>query len=70
MLKKFKMENSKPIGTPMSTNNDIHSDPNGKEVDATHYRGMIGSSMYQTASRPDIMYSTCVCAKYQPKPKE
>ena len=51
MLKKFKMENCKPIGTPMSTNNDIHSDPNGKDENATNYRGMIGSLMYLTASR-------------------
>ncbi|KAI3678165.1 hypothetical protein L6452_37447 [Arctium lappa] len=48
----------------------LHSDPGGKEVDATIYTGMIGSLMYLTASRPDIMFSTCLCARYQSKPKE
>ncbi|KAJ9560607.1 hypothetical protein OSB04_005767 [Centaurea solstitialis] len=41
-----------------------------KAVDVTTYRGMIGSLMYLTASRPDIMFSTCLCARYQSKPKE
>ncbi|KAJ9541563.1 hypothetical protein OSB04_028069 [Centaurea solstitialis] len=42
----------------------------GKDVDLRTYRGMVGSLMYLTASRPDIMFATCVCARYQAKPKE
>ncbi|KAJ9536404.1 hypothetical protein OSB04_un000417 [Centaurea solstitialis] len=41
-----------------------------KDVDLRTYRGMVGSLMYLTASRPDIMFATCVCARYQAKPKE
>ncbi|GJR10075.1 hypothetical protein Tco_0792727 [Tanacetum coccineum] len=42
----------------------------GKAVNETQYRGMIGSLMYLTASRPDIQFSTCLCARYQANPKE
>ncbi|GJX41358.1 retrovirus-related pol polyprotein from transposon TNT 1-94 [Tanacetum coccineum] len=42
----------------------------GKSVNETQYRGMIGSLMYLTASRPDIQFSTCLCARYQANPKE
>ena len=41
-----------------------------KCVDITSYRGMIGSLLYLTASRPDIMFSTCLCARFQSDPKE
>ena len=42
----------------------------GKPVDVSKYRGMIGSLLYLTASRPDIMFSVCMCARYQACPKE
>nr|GEZ95776.1 retrovirus-related Pol polyprotein from transposon TNT 1-94 [Tanacetum cinerariifolium] len=42
--------------------------PKGKPVDATLYRGMIGSLMYLTASRPDLIYDVCLCTRYQAKP--
>ncbi|GKF37337.1 retrovirus-related pol polyprotein from transposon TNT 1-94, partial [Tanacetum coccineum] len=42
----------------------------GKEVDPTCYRGMIGSLMYITASRPDFVFVVCMCARYQAKPTE
>ncbi|KAI3729427.1 hypothetical protein L6452_18085 [Arctium lappa] len=64
------MENSKPIGTPMAPGTKIGTDPSGKAVDVRTYRGMIGSLMYLTSSRPDIMFSTCLCARYQANPKE
>ncbi|KAI3771054.1 hypothetical protein L6452_02207 [Arctium lappa] len=64
------MENSKPIGTPLAPGTMIGTDPSGKVVDVRTYRGMIGSLMYLTSSRPDIMFSTCLCARYQANPKE
>ncbi|KAI3759394.1 hypothetical protein L6452_07171 [Arctium lappa] len=70
ILRKYQMEKSYPMKTPMSTTLKLHSDPNGKDVNATIYRGMIGSLMYLTASRPDIMFSTFLCARFQSKPKE
>ncbi|KAJ9557276.1 hypothetical protein OSB04_011890 [Centaurea solstitialis] len=48
----------------------LDKDSNGKPVDVTLYRGMIGSLLYLTASRPDIMYATCLCARYQDEPIE
>ncbi|GJS77713.1 hypothetical protein Tco_0727594 [Tanacetum coccineum] len=50
--------------------NKLGHDINGKAVNETQYRGMIGSLMYLTASRPDIQFSTCLCARYQANPKE
>ncbi|KAI3770617.1 hypothetical protein L6452_01757 [Arctium lappa] len=70
ILKKFKMNKSTSIGTPMAHGAKIGLDPNGKVVDQKKYRGMIGSLMYLTASRPDIMFSTCLCARFPAKPKE
>ncbi|MGI4673366.1 hypothetical protein ACR2XN_28275, partial [Klebsiella pneumoniae] len=48
----------------------IDQDKTGKKVDITSYRGMIGSLLYLTASRPDIMFATCLCARFQADPKE
>ncbi|KAI3771239.1 hypothetical protein L6452_02399 [Arctium lappa] len=70
ILRKFKMEDCKPIGTPMAPGTKIGTDLSGKAVDVRTYRGMIGSLMYLTSSRPDIMFSTCLCARYQANPKE
>ncbi|KAI3680791.1 hypothetical protein L6452_35567 [Arctium lappa] len=70
ILRKFQMENRKPIGTPMAPGTKIGTDPSGKAIDIRTYRGMIGSLMYLTSSRPDIMFSTCLCARYQANPKE
>ena len=42
----------------------------GKSVDQKSYRGMIGSLLYLTASRPDIMFSVCICARFQSNPKD
>ncbi|KAJ9566173.1 hypothetical protein OSB04_002139 [Centaurea solstitialis] len=70
LLKKYDMFGCHSIGTPMATGNSIGPDHEGKDVDLRNYRSMVGSLMYLTASRPDIMFATCVCARYQAKPKE
>ncbi|GJU46411.1 retrovirus-related pol polyprotein from transposon TNT 1-94 [Tanacetum coccineum] len=59
MLKKFDLEDSKPIRTPMSFETKLTRDEDGESVDDTKYRGMIGSLLYLTASRSDIMFSMC-----------
>ncbi|KAI3715250.1 hypothetical protein L6452_22223 [Arctium lappa] len=64
------MDKSTSIGTPMAHGVKLGLDPDGKTVDQKTYRGMVGSLMYLTASRPDIMFSTCLCARFQAKPKE
>ncbi|GJU23490.1 hypothetical protein Tco_1156832 [Tanacetum coccineum] len=50
--------------------NNLGPDLSRKVVNETQYRGMIGSLKYLTASRPDIQFSTCLCARYQANPKE
>ncbi|KAJ9552063.1 hypothetical protein OSB04_016108 [Centaurea solstitialis] len=70
MLQKFGMNDAKPASTPMETHKHLTADVEGEEVDVHHYRSMIGSLMYLTASRPDIMFAVCVCARYQVRPKE
>jgi len=70
LLKNFHMETCKESSTPMATNCYLDTDETGFVVDQTKYRGMIGSLLYLTASRPDIMHNVCVCAKFQSCPKE
>ncbi|RVW84461.1 Retrovirus-related Pol polyprotein from transposon RE1 [Vitis vinifera] len=57
LLKRFNMEEAKTMKTPMSSSIKLDMDDKGKSVHSTMYRGMIGSLLYLTASRPDIMYS-------------
>ena len=61
MLKKFGMDESKAISTLMGTNGNLDSDASGNMVDQKLYRLMIGSLLYVTASRPDVMFSVHVC---------
>ncbi|KAK1649516.1 hypothetical protein QYE76_067321, partial [Lolium multiflorum] len=70
MLKRFKMTEMKGVATPMVTKCHLALDPNGKEVDQKVYRSMIGSLLYLCASRPDIVLSVGVCARYQASPKD
>ena len=56
--------------TPMSSSIKLDKDEKGKSIDSTMYRDMIGSLLYLTVSRPDIMYSVCLCARFQSYPKE
>ncbi|KAK2390489.1 putative mitochondrial protein [Trifolium repens] len=70
LLKKFGMTDSKHMETPMASTCALSKDEEGKDVEITKYRGIIGSLLYLTASRPDIMFSVCMCARYQSSPKE
>jgi hypothetical protein len=64
MLKKFGMIDSKAISTPMGINGNLDSDASGNMVDQKLYRSMNGSLLYVTVSRPDVMFSVCMCAKF------
>ncbi|KAL1333141.1 hypothetical protein AAHE18_11G078100 [Arachis hypogaea] len=70
LVKKFGMKNAKPMGTPMHPNSKLEKGEIEKDVDETGYRGMIGSLMYLTSSRPDIVQSVGMCSRFQSKPKE
>ncbi|WVZ53120.1 hypothetical protein U9M48_004106 [Paspalum notatum var. saurae] len=69
ILKKFNMGDSKPMTTPMSTNTALDVDEDGEAVDQKEFRGMIGSLLYLTATRPDIQFAVCLCARYQASPR-
>ncbi|GKC91607.1 hypothetical protein Tco_1152256 [Tanacetum coccineum] len=57
------METNNPVDTPMVEKSKLDADPQGKEVDPTYYRGMIGSLMYLTSNRPDLLFAVCMCAR-------
>nr|GEY06480.1 copia protein [Tanacetum cinerariifolium] len=68
ILNKYGMESCDHTGTPMEIKDKLDLDQNGTSIDATKYRSMIGTLMYLTSSRPDIVHATCLCAWYQAKP--
>ncbi|GJZ92683.1 retrovirus-related pol polyprotein from transposon TNT 1-94 [Tanacetum coccineum] len=70
IVKKYGLHSTDSVDTPMIENKKLDEDLQGKPVDATLYRGMIGSLMYLTSSRPDLNYVVCLCARYQAKPTE
>ncbi|GKB19160.1 uncharacterized mitochondrial protein-like protein, partial [Tanacetum coccineum] len=65
ILKKIEFTEVKTASTLIETQKPLLKDENGKEVDVHMYRSMIGSLMYLTSSRPDIMFAVCACARYQ-----
>ncbi|GKA63373.1 retrovirus-related pol polyprotein from transposon TNT 1-94 [Tanacetum coccineum] len=69
-LKKFGFDSCTPIDTPMAERPNLDEDKGGKLIDPTRFRGMVGSLMYLSASRPDIVFAVCMCARYQAKPTE
>ena len=70
MLKKFGMNEAKAISTPMGTNGNLDIDASGNMVDQKLYQSLIGSLLYVTTSRPDVMFSVCMCARFQASPRE
>ncbi|GKA82002.1 putative ribonuclease H-like domain-containing protein [Tanacetum coccineum] len=69
ILKKFSFSDVKTVSTPMETHKPLLKDADGEDVDEHMYRSMIGSLMYLTSSRPDIMFTVCFCARFQVNPK-
>ncbi|GJS75076.1 hypothetical protein Tco_0724957 [Tanacetum coccineum] len=64
------MESSDPVDTPIVEKSKLDEDTQRKVVDPTHYRGMVGTLMYLIASRPDLSFAVCMCARNQAKPTE
>ncbi|GJZ49293.1 ribonuclease H-like domain-containing protein [Tanacetum coccineum] len=69
ILKKFDFANVKTASTPIETQKPLVKDEEASDVDVHLYRSMIGSLMYVTASRPDIMFAVCACSRFQVTPK-
>nr|GEV01937.1 hypothetical protein [Tanacetum cinerariifolium] len=69
-LKKYGFESCDPVDTPMVEKSKLNEDKEGKAVDPSHYRGMIGILLYLTAIRLDIQFAICMCAWYRARPTE
>ncbi|GJW13741.1 putative ribonuclease H-like domain-containing protein [Tanacetum coccineum] len=69
ILKKYDLLSIRSASTPMETQKALTKDEDGEDVDVHLYRSMIGSLMYLTSSRPDIMFSLCACSRFQVQPQ-
>nr|GFA06012.1 hypothetical protein [Tanacetum cinerariifolium] len=69
-LKKYGFDSCDAVDTPMVDIFKLDKDKEGKAVDPSHYRGMIGTLLYLTTSRPDLQFAICMCARYQARPIE
>nr|GEW34470.1 retrovirus-related Pol polyprotein from transposon TNT 1-94 [Tanacetum cinerariifolium] len=68
ILRKFRLTHRKSASTPMDTKKPLLKDPDGEDVDVHTYRSMIGSLMYLTSSRPNIMFAVYACARFHVTP--
>ncbi|GJW93771.1 retrovirus-related pol polyprotein from transposon TNT 1-94 [Tanacetum coccineum] len=68
LILKYGFESCDPVDTPMVEKSKLDEDKEGKAVDPSHYHGMIGTLLYLTASRPDLQFAICMCARYQARP--
>nr|GEX65434.1 hypothetical protein [Tanacetum cinerariifolium] len=69
ILRKFGLTDRKSANTLIDTKKPLLKDPNGEDMNVHIYRSMIGSLMYLTSSRPDIMFAVCACVRFQVTPK-
>ncbi|GJV87253.1 integrase, catalytic region, zinc finger, CCHC-type containing protein [Tanacetum coccineum] len=70
IIEKYGMESSDSVDTPMVEKSKLDEDTQGKAVDPTHYHGMVGTLMYLTASRPNLTFDVCMCARGLWYPKD
>nr|GEV05935.1 hypothetical protein [Tanacetum cinerariifolium] len=68
ILLKYGFDSCDPVDTPMLEKSKLDEDKEGKIIDPLHYRGMIGTLLYLTASRPDLHFAICMCARYPARP--
>ncbi|GAA0159048.1 transmembrane signal receptor [Lithospermum erythrorhizon] len=69
-IRRFGMFDCNLVGTPMTTGVKINKDSKGVEVNETQYKQIVGSLMYLTNTRPDIMHATCLISRYMSRPTE
>ncbi|CAN1346353.1 Retrovirus-related Pol polyprotein from transposon TNT 1-94 [Linum perenne] len=69
ILTKFSFDKAKPASTPMATTTKLVKDESGELANQTQFRALIGSLLYLTASRPDILFAVCICARFQADPR-
>ncbi|GKE56006.1 retrovirus-related pol polyprotein from transposon TNT 1-94 [Tanacetum coccineum] len=64
LLLKYGFDSCNPMDTPMVKKSKLDEDKEGKAIDLSHYRGMIDTLLYLTASRHDLQFAICMCARY------
>nr|XP_027086538.1 uncharacterized protein LOC113708274 [Coffea arabica] len=70
ILNRFQMKDCNSVSTPSECGVKLHKDHNGKKVDSTLYKQIVGSLIYLTATRPDVMYSVSLISRYMENPTE
>ena len=70
ILARFNMIDCKSFGTPTEPGSKLRKDDGEKEVDNTYFKPIVGSLMYLTSTRPDIMYAVSLISRYMEKPSE
>nr|GEY60436.1 retrotransposon protein, putative, unclassified [Tanacetum cinerariifolium] len=70
LLLKYDFDSCDPVDTPMVEKSKLDEDKEGKAIDPSHYRSMIGTLLYLIASIPDLQFAICMCARYQARPTE
>ena len=70
MLKKFNMMDYKPIDTPIGSNSNLTVDQADSLLNQTMYRGIVGSFLLLTTSRPNIVFGVGMCARFQAYPRD
>ncbi|KAL0293379.1 UNVERIFIED_CONTAM: Retrovirus-related Pol polyprotein from transposon RE1 [Sesamum radiatum] len=70
LLKKFKMESCKTVTTPLVTGEKYKKEDGSEKVDGSIYRSLIGSLLYLTATRPDIMFATSLLSRFMQSPSQ
>lgn len=68
ILKKFRMQNCKPVPTPLILNTKFSKEDGAEKCDASLFRSLIGSLLYLTASRPDLMYAASLLSRFMQSP--
>lgn len=69
-MERFHIENCNPVGTPIELGLKLSSDLDGERVDSFYFKQIVGSLMYLTATKPDIMYVVCLVSRYMERPTE
>lgn len=64
LLKKFSMENFKPVSTPMSTNDKLIQEDGAEKIDAKLFMSLVGSLIYLTNTRPDMVHTISMISRF------
>ncbi|KAG6490906.1 hypothetical protein ZIOFF_052238 [Zingiber officinale] len=70
VLKRFRMNDCNPVNAPVDCGTKLSKSDEGKTVDPTHFKSLVGSLRYLTCTRPDILYGVGLVSRFMKEPKE